>query len=324
MYKRCFIFTIVVMSCFLLRAQKVASDTTINYYESVKEAWGLKLYTAYRHNAMEIRHDNSSLKLLPNSPMTLGVGVSYKGAGVWLGVGLPHTDERIRKLGKTSRLDIQGSVSLKRLSGEAYLRYYQGYYNSNPDDFVTWDKDYYPQLPDLKTLSLGFSALYILNHHKFSNKAAYSRTQIQKRSSGSILLGIFINYDASESENGFFPSEFPDSISSGLDISAYQYFATGLSFGYTYTWVISKSFFVNGTVNPGLGYKDIRIKNSEGIQDIKRNANLQLAMKASIGYENKFLFAGLTASTLIRNMNTNNYNIDMATEQFRLYIGKRF
>ncbi len=299
-------------------------DTTNGYYESVEEAWGLKLYTAYRHNAMEISHDNSSLKLLPNSPMTLGMGVSFKGAGVWLGVGLPHSQQSIHKYGKSDRLDIQGSVSMKRMIGEAYLRYYKGYYNSNPDDFVSWDKDYYPKIPDLKTLSLGFSANYILNHRKFSNKAAYSRTQIQIKSTGSILMGIFINYDASESENGFFPSEFPDSITSGLDISAYQYFATGINLGYTYTWVISRSFFVNGTLNPGLGYKDIRIKNSAGIQEIKRNANLQLAMKISIGYESKVLFAGITASTLIRNMNTNNYDIDMATEQFRLYIGKRF
>ncbi len=87
------------------------------------------------------------------------------------------------------------SLYSRLIGGDAYFQLCKGYYNSNPDDFIEWDKDNYPTIPEMRTISFGVNAYYVLSHKQFSNKAAYSRTQIQHKSAGSVDLCYFLNYD---------------------------------------------------------------------------------------------------------------------------------
>ena len=50
----------------------------------------------------------------------------------------------------------------------------------------------------------------------------------------------------------------------------------------------------------------------------------QLTIDGALGYENKHFYAGLTGMTLIRNIKYGEYEIDLATEQVRFLVGKRF
>ncbi len=109
----------------------------------------------------------------------------------------------------------------------------------------------------MRTITVGANISCLFNHKKYANNAAYSRTQIQQKSAGSVALGYFFNYDEVDSPNGFIPAEYPDTIGNDFDIKSFRYFATGLSAGYMYTWVISESFFLNGSLIPGFGYKNI-------------------------------------------------------------------
>jgi len=303
---------------------KTKYDTSNVNYTDLSQLFALKVYTLLKLNSLEISNEDNVLLLRPNSPLSLGVGFNYKGIGLSLGFGLPHSAANIEKYGKTSRFDVQASISMKRIGGDAWFQLYKGYYLANPNDFVDWDKDYYPQFPDMRTISFGASAYYIVNHDRFSNKAAYSRTQIQRTSAGSLTPGFFFNYDETDLGNDSTVSNLPDSLFSGFDIKSFRYFATGFSIGYTYTWVISEKFFLNGVIIPGFGYKDIKIKTAAGESEVERKAHAQLLLRAAFGYENKHFYAGLTASTLIRNIETDNYNINLATEQLRLFVGKRF
>jgi len=94
--------------------------------------------------------------------------------------------------------------------------------------------------------------------------------------------------------------------------------------GYSYTWVISKSFFLNAEVTPGAGYKDIVVRTKDGESDVKRNAHAQVALRGSLGFESRHFYAGIIGSTLIRTIETKDYNIDLATGQLRIFVGKRF
>jgi len=262
--------------------------------------------------------------LVPNSPSGIGVGFNYSGLGLSLGIGLPQSSSNRNKYGTTKRFDVQMSLYSRLIGGDAYFQLYKGYYNSNPGDFVDWNKDYYPQIPEMQTISIGMNAYYVFNHKKFSNKAAYSRTQIQKKSAGSVALGYFFNYDEVDSPDGFIPKEIPDSIGSDFNVKSFRYFATGVSVGYMYTWVISKSFFLNGSLIPGIGYKDIKVTDGQGESGVEKQPHAQLLIRGAFGYENKHFYAGLTGMTLIRNIEYKDYNINLATEQLRITIGKRF
>ncbi len=91
-----------------------------------------------------------------------------------------------------------------------------------------------------------------------------------------------------------------------------------------YTWVISKSFFLNLAGIPGFGYKDIRIKNSSGEFSHDKDPHAQLMLRGALGFESNKVYAGFTASTLIRNMKYKDYDVNLSTEKFRLFIGMRF
>jgi len=165
------------------------------YFTEMSHLLALKTYLLLKENTFEIAYQNQRIVLKPNSPVALGFGFNYKGIGLALGIGLPHSSENLSKYGKTKRLDIQMSIYSKRIGGDAYFQLYKGYFNENPQDFMSWEKDYFPQIPDMQTISFGCNIFYVLNHKKFSNKAAYSRTQVQQKSAGSFVLGYFLNYD---------------------------------------------------------------------------------------------------------------------------------
>ena len=302
----------------------IKGDTALTYKTDLSDYLALRTYLLLKINALEILRDGQKIRLAPNSPVALGFGFNYKGLGLGIGIGLPHSNQNISKYGKTTRFDMQMSLFTKRIGGDVYFQLYKGYFNSNPQDFMEWENDYFPQIPSLRTISFGFNGYYIFNHRKFSNKAAYVRTEIQQRSAGSFTLGYFLNYDEAESPTGFIPAEYPDSIGNDLDIKSFRYFATGLSLGYTYTWVISDHFYMNGAIIPGFGYKDTRLFNSGGESGTEQEPHVQLLLRGSIGYEHKSFYAGFSGLTLIRNIAYKDYNINLATEQLRFYVGKRF
>lgn len=299
-------------------------DSIQEYYSDKSDLLALKAYLLLKINTIEIINNNNRLILVPNSPLAIGVGFNYKGIGLALGIGLPHSAKNLHKYGNTTRFDVQMSIYSRLIGGDGYLQLYRGYYNANPENFIPWDKDFFPKIPDMRTISFGANIYYVLNHKKFSNKAAYSRTQIQQKSAGSVALGYFLNYDEVDSPNGFIPAEFPDTIGNDFNVKSFRYFATGLSVGYMYTWVISKSFFLNGSLIPGFGYKYIRLTDGEGESGVERHPHAQLLIRGAFGYENKHFYAGLTGMTLIRNIKYKEYEINLATEQVRFFIGKRF
>lgn len=303
---------------------ELSNDSVPEYYTDLSDLLALRLYLLLKYSTIEISNNDQRLILTPNSPLAIGAGFNFKGIGLALGIGLPHSSKNLHKYGSTSRFDMQMSIYSRLIGGDAYLQLYKGYFNANPEDFMAWEEDYFPKIPDMRSISFGANIYYVLNHKKFSNKAAYSRTQIQHKSAGSVALGFFFNYDEVDSPNGFIPQEFPDTTANDFNVKAFRYFATGFSVGYMYTWVISNSFFLNGSLIPGFGYKNIKLTDELGESGVEQHPHAQLLIRAALGYEHKHFYAGLTGMALIRNIQYKDYEINLATEQVRFFIGKRF
>ena len=169
------------------------SEASQDYYTDYSKKLLIKPYTLFKLNTVEIKNADGTLRLNPNSPVGIGLGLNYKFVGIALGFGLPHSSESIYKYGNTSRLDLQLSVFAKNFGLDGHLQMYKGYYNENPNDFINWEKDYYPQLTDIRTISIGTSVYYVLNNKRYSNKSTVVRTQVQNKSAGSFLTGIFFS-----------------------------------------------------------------------------------------------------------------------------------
>lgn len=297
---------------------------TLPYFTDMSDLLGLRLYLLRKSNNLEITSGDQTLKLNPNGLLVIGLGFNYKSFGIGIGFGIPNTAESNQKKGKTNQFDLQFSVYGKRIGIDGFLQIYKGYYNTNPNDFVDWSSDTLPQLPEMKIISAGVSAFYIFNADKFSYKAAFVRNEIQNKSAGSVALGIFGNYDEVDSPGGFIPHEFPDSLKSQLDLSAFRALSLGVYAGYMYSFVLSKKFFINLAALPGFGVREIKITKLDNQTESNIKPAPQLLGRAAFGFENRNFYITLTASIIVRSFEYKDFGLDLATEQFRLTFGKRF
>lgn len=286
----------------------------------------IRVYTISKSNSLTIDNElvEKELRLRPNGGTNLGIGFNYKRFGLGLAFNTPISAESERKFGKTKRLDIQGSLYGKKVGGDGFFQVYKGYYNENPEDFTDWSGDVQPQLPNMRVLSLGVVGFYLFNSDRYSYRAAFVRDEIQLKSAGSFLLGVFGNYDESKTDNGFIPEELPDSIRSNINIKEFTNLAIGVSAGYAHNFVIKDKFIFGIAVLPGFGYQNVSIVELDGTRGREEQPAAQMLARAALGYEHKHFFIGLTGSVNFRNIDFGPYDFRLATEQFRFVLGKRF
>lgn len=182
------IWSLFVFSSSLFAQELVNSGQEEEYYTSYADLLLLRVYMLAKSSAVGIKKGEERILLEPNGTISLGGGFNFKSFGFNLGFGLPASNESNRKFGTTKRLDIQASVYSQKIGVEGYFQAYNGYYNSNPQDFIEWNNDSFPRVPGMKVLSTGAAGFYLFNHARFSYRAAFVRNEIQNRSAGSFTL----------------------------------------------------------------------------------------------------------------------------------------
>lgn len=315
-----FVFLIFLTTTRALSAQDSAH--IIDYSDRLL----IRVYTVTKSNSLAIVNEGAgkTLKLLPNGNTSLGLGFNYKKFGLGVAFGLPASEQRDRKYGRTRRLDLQGSMYGKKFGVDGFFQKYEGYYNENPQDFIDWNRDLQPRIESMRILSAGATVFYVFNSDTYSYRAAFVRDEIQRRSSGSFLLGLFGNYDEGSTEEGFIPEEFPDSLRTIIDVKEFKNLAAGVSLGYAHNFVIDEKFILGIAVLPGFGYQKVVIRELDGTQRSEHQPAGQLLGRIALGYEHRHFFLGLTGSVNVRSIDLNPYDFNLATEQFRIIIGKRF
>ena len=315
---------ITLFSSTSLYAQKPSDSSRfiIDYSDKLL----LRVYTISKSNSLIISNANTGKELVlePNGQTNIGLGLNYKHFGLGLAFGLPKTSESNTKYGKTQRVDIQGSIYGSKIGGDGFLQMYKGYYNSNPNDFIDWNDDNFPQNPSMRIVSVGISSFYLFNSENYSYRAAFVRDEVQKRSSGSFLLGFFANYDEAKTDNGFIPDDFPDSTKVKIDLKEFTTLALGVSIGYAHNFIIKEKLIIGLAIIPGFGYQRINIVHLNDESGIEDQAAGQILTRLGIGYELDKFYLGLTGSVNFRNMDFDPYDFQLATQQFRFIIGKRF
>ena len=320
-----FVVLVMLIFCFSLpRHSALAQDSPA--IKDYSNNFIVRIYTLTKFNSLTIENPqvNRVLLLEPNGVTNLGIGFNYKKVGIGLTFGLPQSAESKRLYGSTRRFDLQGSIYGSKLGGDGYLQYYQGYYNANPNDFIDWPNEAFPQLSDMQVLSLGVSGFYIFNSKKYSYRAAFVRDEMQKSGAGSFLLGTFVYYDDARTENGFIPQEFSDSAKAIIDLKEIRNLAIGISAGYAYNFISWEKLIIGVAVIPGFGYQRVQIRDLEDIEGIENQPVGQVLIKASIGYDIGKLYFSSQGSVNFRNISYKSYEFGLSTEQFRVVAGYRF
>jgi len=288
----------------------------------------LNLYTGFFNKFHSIELNNSTLdkklRLEPNGKTSIGLGFNYK----WIGLsasfspGFLNKDDEI--YGKTKSFDTQINLYANSFGADAYLQYYKGFYMKNPDNFINWQNDEYPFRPDLESYAFGLSTFYFTNNKKFSYKAAFTRTQIQKKSAGSFMAGAYFTLNNANIPNGLVPDELPDSLITYYNIEGYKTGSIGVSAGYTYTLVFFKRFFINGSLVPGLGIRAAEFRANDITNKQDASITASVTSRLALGYEGKKLYAGIRIISIVDSYKYESVDISSSSGNMRFYIGKRF
>lgn len=208
------------------------------------------------HEFYDIRSRNDDARLSIVSDMSYAIGgyVYWKAIGVGGFLNLNPLCEKGGKSGVSGRR-LTFKLNTSKLIGEAY------YFKSSENSRIS--NIYSDIIPDnmyefngLKAYMLGANIAYVFNNRKYSWTSAFSKnTAVQKRSSGSFMLGFSFVYQNTNVDQGKIPDEKKDNMGSFMLFNRIRYWDYAVRFGYGYNWVIGKRWMIALASNPAVGYR---------------------------------------------------------------------
>ena len=182
----------------------------------------------------------------------------------------------------------------------------------------------------------GFNLYYIFNHHKFSYPAAFSQSTIQRKSAGSMLIGIgvtkhSIGVDWDNMEN-LLKEKLNITNQAVLDSSIrferIKYTDISLSCGYAYNWAFAHNWLLTGSLSLAIGYKHSKgnTNNTSGTNTSfsLQNFNLDGIGRFGLVWNNKRWYAGSSAILHGYNYHKKQFSTNNIFGTLNIYAGVNF
>ncbi|WP_428229747.1 DUF4421 family protein [Flavobacterium sp.] len=291
-----------ILPCFCI----AQIDTT--YIKPFDNKLSVSSYLSMKFISMEQEVNGHLKSFMPNSPMSLGLGVSINNTIINLSYGYSLGFLKDDEKGKTKALDFQIHNYGRKFIIDLFVQKYRGFYTADNNDK---NIELYP---DLNIQQYGAFGQYVFNNKKFSYKAAFNQNERQLKSAGSFLLGGGIYFTKIGSDSSFVHKSR----------NSLRNFQFGVSGGYAYTWAISKRWFASGSATVGANFGSERITNF-GKQKIEIYPTF--FPRTAIGYNKEKWSLGLSyVNNLIFSSfsDTNNNNISLSSGNFQIAYIWRF
>jgi hypothetical protein len=319
----CKTIVILAVAIFCTLGPSAQAQYDSNYVDSFRGYLMPRLLLNRKTTGMNYHNEEHgySLRYQPNKTFNIGVGLTYKFITLKVSVGILQPRE-IR--GNTRDLDVQFHSYGKKFATDILAQFYKGFYL--PDQrFGSPASEYYVR-PDLAVSALGGSIQYIFNHRKFSYRAAFQQTELQKRSAGTFLLGMELFMGRFRADSTIVPLPLRDESTEGL--RAMKFIEFGPNGGYAYSWVF-KNFFI--TTGAALGLNAGLNQFKEGDEKVVfTGISPNTVLRVSTGYSvRRWGVNVLYLSTALRVPKFENKSVVMNTGTirmniiYRIYPGKR-
>ncbi|MEO6302461.1 MAG: DUF4421 family protein [Bacteroidia bacterium] len=311
----------------LLSPKKSAYDTS--YIKSSKHKLTITIPLVkkfYGFNITDIT-TKKTLKLSPNNYYYLGFNFSNVIATVGFYPGIKFGSKPNR--GKTSGKDFQLTLIGTKIITDINYQTYSGFYVYNTKDYEIskTNSDTIVIRPDINIYSFGVNTMYVLNNKKYSLRGAFSFTDVQRKSAGSFMAGLYHSYvTLFSNDTTFIKHPLTQNFSPLLSkINKITQVSLGLSGGYGYTYVYKKIIF-SAAVNIGLGGQKTSYNLLEGKKEsLKPNVTVSLNAKNAIRYDNLRFFVGvLTSYDNNLAFNSSVFNNEKYIARIVGFVGYRF
>lgn len=193
------------------------------------------------YNEMGFTNNNESGIYRGNKPLDVGIGVKYKKLYGQINFNLPivYNDYDPNPNSFDINMDFLGDKLLVNANFSRYSSFYKNEYTeSDTEENIFLDNNY------LEIITSGLSFLWILNHEKHSLRGIYELDRMQTVSNGSFLAGFGAHYHSIFS---------PDNLLENYNTRQHYVYLSPL-FGYSYTWLFTGGFFINGIITAGFNY----------------------------------------------------------------------
>lgn len=328
-------FLVFSLSSFGQEKDMGFGEIDTNYIESYPDEVTARVYQSIKYTRYRILDDKLQKTLVwdPNRRLIFGVGANYGILGLNIGLPAPwvQSNRDEEAFGKTSYLDLQSHLYLRKLTIDLYLQTYTGFYLSNPGEMLAgWEEgDPNHKREDLKVNSLGLSIQYFFNNKKYSYKAFYNQNEWQKKSAGSFMAGAGAYYVRTSGDSLLIPDDvrFPDFFDR-TNFNESIIFSLGPSVGYAHTFVMWKKIFIALSWSGGITFGDSEVHN---IFDQEKDRtgwtwNFHSTFRAGFGYNSRKWYVGFSYLNLAV---SNQAPVDKGwlkfdTGNFRFNIARRF
>ena len=253
-----------------------------NYFVTYNKDFIVRLFLSEKYTHVDIKDLNSGERYSyrPNTNHVLGVGFTYKPLTVNIGVayGFLNRDEL---KGKTRTIDVKSHLYSNKWVADIYAQFYNSFYAFPKDFGLDIDQRYYLR-PDLKVVIGGVSAYRVLNNRRFSYRPAFIQDTWQKKSAGSLMIGLAAFYTRFHGDSSFAPSQ-QNHLGNKRNISSVNIMQLGPGAGYAYHLVLPLNFFIMGSVNGNLNLNLVS-ESGGSVRTNQLSVNPAVLYRAATGY----------------------------------------
>lgn len=304
------------------KSQNPQTDTT--FIASFDTSLTVRAFISQKYTlfALEAPDGTPQLQYRPNTRLNAGVGATYRSLTLNLAYGFGFLNNDADR-GKTRYLDLQSHVYGRRVLVDLFGQFYKGYY-LYPRGVATGNPHTFYQRPDLKVTEIGVNAYAILNHRKFSYRAAFLQNEWQKKSAGTFLAGAGFVYGLTRADSSFVPAQLRQSYPQ-REVRYLRYFEIGPGIAYAYTLVWQQHFFVTASATLSLDVGLVGERTSASRSSVVRFSP-NFLFRSVAGYNGavwSINVSWFTSRTAIKG-NFSNGDYHVTTGNYRFTVVKRF
>ncbi len=222
------------------------------YYETFPELLPTRFFFSQKYTAVRIndRAEKTTFTYFPNTTLNMGVGVTYKLFTLNLAFGFGFLNPNVGQ-GDSRWLDLQAHAYPKSMVIDLFGQFYQGYHLLPAGTAAPAHQSFYVR-PNMVVNKIGASVQHLFNAEKFSYRAAFLQSEIQRKSAGSFLLGFEMYGGRVVDDSSLVPSVLLQD--KDRNYRNMEFMDLGPNVGYAYTLIIWQYFFITASASTNLGF----------------------------------------------------------------------
>ncbi len=317
----CLTFFLFFFGKNLYSQSSTVSNYDSSYIQKHPTRFSIRAYTAEKQNHLYLFNQkwNNRITFSPTQKFAAGFGFDYKGFAIDLGGSVYRNS--ILPDQKTKGFNFISSLYRGRNAVDMTFEINRGFTETGDTAGKTINID----RSDVDEFNFGVNYNFLFNYRKFSFNAAMTGTQIQKKSAGTPMAGVFLS-DINILASSPLVSDQFSSLFNPADVgSQINVFSLGLTGGYAYTLVLPKRFYITASLIPGISFSlEQSPKDTVNIFKVISAVAPKLITRDAIGYAGKefyvvALFAFDVNGTYLKNKNYLFYT----PEKVKLIFGYR-